>query len=157
MYDPVEAKSQELHEVIMAQNKWNVIEKCIINYLAVLQQRIDNKENIGILDSVYYESVVNEINELRSLSLTENDKCKCDALTSILEGIVLNDLKRLINLDAACGIKEVHAHYFACKCMYDSYISLTQKNESISNLINKSIMLLEEALKLRFSNMGKEA
>ena len=54
------------------------------------------------MDSIYYESVVNEINELRSLSLTE-------------------------------------------------------RNASISNLINKSIMFLEEALKLRFSNMRKEA
>lgn len=138
-------------------NKWNDVEKCIINYLAVLQQRIDDKENIGILDSVYYESVVNEINELRSLSLTENDRCKCDALTSILEDIVLNDLKILINFDAACDIKEVHAHYFACKCMYDSYNSLTQRNASISKLINRSISLLKEALKLRFSNMVKEA
>lgn len=140
-------------------DKWNDVEKCIINYLAVLQQRIDDKENIGILDigildSVYYESVVNEINELRSLSLTENDRCKCDALTSILEDIVLNDLKRLINFDAACDIKEVHAHYFACKCMYDS---LTQRNASISKLIDRSISLLKEALKLRFSNMVKEA
>lgn len=137
--------------------KWNVIENCIVNYLAVLQLRINNKENIGVMDSIYYESVVNEINELRSLSLTESDRCKCDALTSILEGIVLVDLKRLINSDVTCDIKEVHAHYFACKCLYDSYNSLTQRNASISNLINKSIMFLEEALKLRFSNMRKEA
>ena len=137
--------------------KWNVIENCIVNYLAVLQLRINNKENIGVMDSIYYESVVNEINELRSLSLTESDRCKCDALTSILEDIVLVDLKRLINYDVTCDIKEVHAHYFACKCLYDSYNSLTQRNASISNLINKSIMFLEEALKLRFSNMRKEA
>ena len=137
--------------------KWNVIENCIVNYLAVLQLRINNKENIGVMDSIYYESVVNEINELRSLSLTESDRCKCDALTSILEDIVLVDLKRLINFDVTCDIKEVHAHYFACKCLYDSYNSLTQRNASISNLINKSIMFLEEALKLRFSNMRKEA
>ena len=136
--------------------KWNVIERCIVNCLAVLQLRINNKENIGVMDSIYYESVVNEINKLRALSLTESDRCKCDALTSILEEILLVDLKRLINFDVACDIKEVHAHYFACKCMYDSYNSLTQKNESILNLINKSIMFLEEALKLRFSNMRKE-
>lgn len=138
-------------------NKWNVVEKCIIYYLAVLQQRIDDKEKIGIMDSIYYESVVNEINELRSLSLTESDRCKCDALTSIMEDIILLDLKQLINFDAACDIKEVHAHYFVCKCIQESYKILTQRNASISNLINKSFMLLEEALKLRFSNMIKEA
>lgn len=138
-------------------NKWEIIEKCIVNYLAAIQLRINNKENVGVMDSIYYESVVNEINELRSLSLTESDRCKCDALTSILEDIVLIDLKRLIEFDSTCNIKDVHAHYFACKCMYESYNSLVQRNASISNLINKSIMLLEEALKLRFSNIGKEA
>lgn len=138
--------------------KWNVVEKCVINYLAVLQQRIDDNEDIGIMDSIYCESAVNDINERSSLiSLTENDRCKCDALTSILEGIVLVDLKRLINFDSACNIKDVHARYFSCKCMYESYNLLSQKNDSISNLINKSIMFLEEALKLRFSNMRKEA
>ena len=65
------------------ENKWNVVEKIIVNYLAAIQLRINNKESIGILDSVYYETVTTNINELRSLSLTETDRCKCDALTYI--------------------------------------------------------------------------
>lgn len=139
------------------ENKWNVVEKIIVNYLAAIQLRINNKESIGILDSVYYETVTTNINELRSLSLTETDRCKCDALTYILEDIILIDLKRLIDFDSGCNIKDVHARYFACKCMQESYNSLTQRNVSISKLINKSFMLLEEALKLCFSNMVKEA
>nr|DAG24809.1 MAG TPA: hypothetical protein [Caudoviricetes sp.] len=139
------------------ENNWNDIEKSIVNSLAAMQLRISNKENLGILDSVYYETAVSGINELRSLSLTETDRCKCDALTSILEDNILLDLKELINFDSACNIKGVHARYFICKCMQESYDKLTQRNASISNLIDRSISLLKEALKLQFSNMVKEA
>lgn len=138
-------------------NKWDAVEKIIVNYLAAIQLRINNKENIGILDSVYYETVTTNINELRSLALTESDRCKCDALTAILEDAILIDLKKLIDFDSACNIKDVHARYFACKSLQESYDSLTQRNASISKLINKSIMLLEETLKLHFSNIVKEA
>lgn len=134
-------------------NKWNIIEKCIVNYLAVLQQRIDNRKIIGVMDSIYYESVVSDINELRSLSLTESDRCKCDALTSILEDIILVDLKTLIGFD---DIADTPARYIAGKCLQESYASLTPQNAAISKLINKTIALLEEAVKLRFSRIGEE-
>ena len=145
--------SQEPHEVVM-ENKWNVIEKCIINYLAGLQLRINDKKIIGLNDFIYYESVISDINELRSLSLTESDSCKCDALTTILENIILIDLKTLIGFD---DIADTPARYIACKWIEEAYTGLTQQNASISKLINNSVSLLEEAVKLRFRNIGKEA